>query len=273
MPRIFVLTVFVLNFIVSSAFAVEEKNEKVVKSLSFDSKTAAVSYELTHPAKIRIRIGTKDGPLLRTIVDWQERTTGAHKEEWDGFDLTGKERLTGNHDLVFTFNYFTEDDSFLKNVSTRDIMPLPEQVIIGRFLPSLDINRIHKSHNSSFCHEPELIAALPKGTHITKDGYAIIKEKTRIVFDIAEKDNAWFSRERYSIHIFIDDVFLSGELEGYSPYNFIFDPKNINAGRHLLTVNYSGFSDHIGILSIPVYVRKKENSPSSYFSNFCSFAS
>ena len=249
--------VFILMFLCAGIFAEEEKGEKVVKALSFDPDTAIVSYELTHPAKIRIRIGTKDGPLFRTIVDWQERGVGLHKEDWDGMDLTEKTKLAGNRDLVFTFNYFTEDDAFIKNVSIEDIMPHPEQLIVGRFLPTLDINRIHKKHTPDNCHDPELVVKLPKSTRLTKDGLAIIKGKIPFAVDISERDKPWFGRERYSIHVFIDDIFLAGELEGYTPYNFIFDPTNINKGKHLITINYSGFYDHIGIASIPVFVEKK----------------
>lgn len=244
-------------FIISSVLLAEEENsERVIKMLSFDVKTAIVSYELIHPAKVRIRIGAKEGPLLRTIVDWQERNTGLHKEEWNGLDSSGKIKLVGNRNLVFTFNYFTEDDAFIRNVSLEDIMPHPEQLVVGRFLPSLNINRLHKSHNPEFCYDPQLKIILPEHIAKTEDGYIIIKERTPITIDISEKDKTWFSRERYSIHIFIDDVFLSGELEGYSPYNFIFEPKSINKGKHLITVNYSGFNDHIGIANIPVFVTK-----------------
>lgn len=252
---IFIIATLVL--FVTNILAEEEKSEGVVKSLSFDPQTATVSYELTHPAKVRIRIGTKEGPLMRTIVDWQERGVGLHKEEWDGFDSSGKVKLVGSHDLVFTFNYFTEDDAFLKNVNIEDIMPHPEQLVVGRFLPTLNINRIHKSHNPQFCFEPELKVVLPKNTMYTDDGYIMVKDKIPITIDLYGKDKIWFSRERYSIHIFIDEVFLSGELEGYSPYNFTLDPQVLSKGKHLITVNYSGFADHIGIASIPIYVEKK----------------
>ena len=77
--------------------AEEEKIERVVKSLSFDPKTAVASYELTHPAKVRVRMGTKDGPLFRTITDWQERGIGRHSENWDGMDATGKVKLVDNY--------------------------------------------------------------------------------------------------------------------------------------------------------------------------------
>ncbi len=56
--------------------------------------------------------------------------------------------------------------------------------------------------------------------------------------------------------IFIDDIFFTGELEGYSPYNLILKAKDMNKGKHLISVNYSGFSDHIGSVNIPVYVEK-----------------
>lgn len=253
-----VFILFILAFSGLNLFAETEKSEKVLKTISFDPATATVSYELTHPAKVRIRIGTKDGPLFRTIVDWQEREVGLHKEEWNGMDVSGKIKLVGSHELVFTFNYFTEDDTFLKNLSSEDIMPRPEQLIIGRFLPSLDINRLHKKHDPRYCHDPELVVSLPRDVRLTNDGYAVIKDKIPFVIDIAEKDKSWFSRERYSIHIFIDDIFLSGELEGYAPYNFIFDPGNLNKGKHLITINFSGFNDHIGIASILVFLEKEE---------------
>jgi|GEM_PF-1582537 len=252
----FFLTIIALS-VAANIFADDEAADKVVKALSFEPETAVVSYELAYPAKVRIRIGTKEGPLLRTIVDWQERGIGLHKEEWDGFDASKKVKLIGNHDLVFTFNYFTADDAFLKNVSLGEIMPHPEQLVVGRFLPSLNINRLHKNHSPEYCHEPELTVKLPKNTKMTKEGYTKIKEPAIFVIDISKKDKAWFTRERYSIHIFIDDIFFTGELEGYSPYNFVFDPKQVNPGKHLIAINYSGFNDHIGIINIPVYIEKK----------------
>lgn len=252
---IFIITTLIL--VTTGVFAEEEKTEGIIKTLSFDPKTAAVSYELAYPARVRIRVGTKEGPLFRTIVDWQERGVGLHKEEWDGFGSSGKVKLAGSRDLVFTFNYFTEDDTFLKNVSLEDIMPHPEQLVVGRFLPSLDINRLHKTHDHKFCYDPELKVVLPKNILYTDGGYIIIKDKTQITVTLSEKDKTWFSRERYSIHIFTDEVFLRGELEGYSPYNFILGPQVLSKGKHIITVNYSGFADHIGIASIPVYIEKE----------------
>ncbi len=228
---------------------------KVVENLSLDSKTGAVSYTLNIAAKVRIRVGAKDGPLLRTIVDWQEREAGSHKEEWNGFDGSGKLKLVGREDLVFTFNYFTKGDELLQNVQIEDIMPSPEKAIIGRHLPNLKLNQLHKEHSRNFCKEPKVDIALAKNISADIEGNWIVEDKTPLTVSVAEQDKQWFNRERFSIHIFIDGIFVEGILEGYSPYNWMLDPKYLNQGKHIISFNLSGFNDHIGIISIPIYVR------------------
>lgn len=233
----------------------EEKSPvKVVKSISFDSKTATAAYELNVPAWVRVRIGRKDGPLYRTIVDWEEKPAGKYTEIWDGFDKSGKVKLVGQEELVFTFGYFTEGDEYLNNPDLNEIMPSPESMRIGRHLPALEINKIHKEHNRKFCHEPKIKIILPEEIKLNENNIIIIDKKMPLRFIIEEEDKKWFTRERFSIHCFIDGVFVGGQLEGYSPYNWLFDPTHINEGMHLLTVNFSGFEDHIGISSLPIYV-------------------
>lgn len=232
-----------------------EKTKGVLKDLSFDKKTGAIFYELTVPIWVRIRFGIADGPLYRTILDWQKRPVGKHKETWDGMDSSGNFKLVGRDDLVFTFNYFTEGDEYLYDVPVADILPLTGN-LAGRHLPNLKINQMHKAHPRKFCYEPRVKITFPKNIPKTKDNSYIIKEKTTIQIDLDDKDKHWFRAERYSIHIFIDDVFVQGELDGYSPYTWVFDPKGLNEGRHLIVVNLAGFNDHYGIGSLPVYVEK-----------------
>jgi hypothetical protein len=119
---------------------------------------------------------------------------------------------------------------------------------------NFDLYRIHKQHNPAFSHASALAVKFPEGIQAGPDGYVIIKGKTPIHIDIPRKDRAWFETERYCIEVFIDDASLAGELEGYSPYNFLFDPEQINPGKHLITINYIGSNDHIGIACIPVLV-------------------
>jgi hypothetical protein len=61
-------------------------------------------------------------------------------------------------------------------------------------------------------------------------------------------------RERFSLHVFLDNILIQGELNGYTPYDFIFDPSGINDGDHLLTVNLAGFNDHFAVTGLPLRV-------------------
>ena len=197
--------------------------------------------------------------MCKTLVDWGKRSAGKHEEKWDGLDPSETVKLLGDKSLVFTFNYFTAGDEYINLATIDDFVMPPGQAIIGRSLPTLKINQIHKKHPRQFCHDPKVSVTLPEKTLKAKDGAYIIEGKVPVEISIADADKEWFLRERYSIHIFIDGIFAGGELEGYSPYDWIFDPKNLNEGEHLIMVNLSGFNDHIGIAAIPVCIKKKGN--------------
>jgi hypothetical protein len=258
--RITALAIFlILSFNAATCIGEEKKAETILKDLSFDKKTGVVSYELTLPAWVRIRIGIADGPLYRTLLDWQERGVGKYKEQWDGLDSSAAVKLTGRDDLVFTFNYFTAGNEYLQYIQVADILPLPGN-LSGRHLPALEVNRMHKNHPRQFCREPKIEVQLPKNIPKNRDGLYVIKTKVPLEIKLADEDRRWFSAERYNLHIFIDDIFAQGELNGYSPYTWIFDPQGLNAGKHLLVVNLAGLNDHYGIVSLPIYV-EKENKP------------
>lgn len=255
--KIAVLVIFfwALGFCVDIYAGQEEKIDAVMKGLSFDKKTGGVSYELVLPAWVRLRVGVADGPLYRSIADWEQRPAGKHKEKWDGLDASGIFKLGGQDNLVVTFAYFTAGDEYLRNIQVTDILPLAGD-FVGRHLPNLEVNRMHKKHERKFCREPKIRVSFLKKLSRNKDNLYIVKEKTPIKIEVAEADRAWFEAERYSIHVFIDNIFTRGELDGYSPYTWTFDPKGLNEGKHLIVINLAGFNDHYGIASLPVYVKR-----------------
>ena len=52
-------------------------------------ETCTISYTLSDDALVRIRIGFGGMILLRTLVDWENRSAGSHQETWDGRDESG----------------------------------------------------------------------------------------------------------------------------------------------------------------------------------------
>lgn len=247
-----IATLILLFFLSPGMSLAAEIKGKVLKSRSFDRNTGIVSYELAVPAWVRIRVGIYNGPLHRTIVDWEKRSAGKHSETWDGMDVTGKFSLKGRKDAVYTFDYFTQDDEYLKDFSLAKITP-PTDNQVGRNVPALDINRLHKGHPRGSCREGKARLRLPANVTKDKDGFYLITGRTPVSIEI-EDGEFWFRRERFSLHVFLDNILIQGELNGYTPYDFIFDPSGINDGDHLLTVNLAGFNDHFAVTGLPLRV-------------------
>lgn len=251
-----VLLVIVWLSLNNPGFGQENKNiEPAVKNISFDKNSGIILYEVIVPAYIRVTIAVDDGPVYRTIIDWEKQGAGKYKQTWDGLDPSGKFKLTARDDIGIALHWFTDQKGEYQDISLTEINSVNEN-LIGHSPAKLEIGRMHKNHPREFCHEPKIKLCLPKKIRKTKDNFYIIKDKTPIEISIEQRDRRWFIQERYSVNIFIDDVFVQGELEGYSPYTWIFDPQGLNQGKHLIVVNLGGFADHYGIASLPVYIKK-----------------
>jgi hypothetical protein len=250
--RIKILALIILTLTLSSiAFAAE-----IARDVKLDSEKGEVSYFLDKPVLVRISLGIEDGPMFATLIDWDPRQKGANKEKWNKTGISEIDKLLCNKKTIFTFNYFTTDPEDKPALDVRDIEG--EQSVIGpvgRASGGMNLNYFHKNHNREFCHEPKINISLPADIAKTEDGIAIIDKPTVLTIEIDPKDRIWFNREKYSLYIFVDTVFAHGAFDGFSPYHWRFDPKGLNKGKHLIVVNLRGFSDHIGIVLLPVYVK------------------
>lgn len=244
------LFIFVFLFIIAqSLFAAE-----IIKDVAFDKENLEISYVLTKPASLRISLGIEEGPIFATLLDWQFRKPGIQKEKWNKTGIREIDNLLCSKKAFFTFNYFTHGlDQPVLDLNSL----LQEEVLIGpigRSSISTDLNLFHKGHKRKFCHEPKTRVILSEEASKTKGGIPVINRPVFLTIELDPKDKKWFQEERYSLYIFIDTVFVHGQLDGFSPYHWRFDPKGLNKGIHLVTVNLRGFNDHIGIANFPVCV-------------------
>jgi hypothetical protein len=254
------LGLLIFAFILASAKIIlaGETGEPVVKNFSVDKKNKAISYVLTEPATVRLRVGSKSGPLYRTLVNWQRQKKGRHTVKWNGMDTSGTFNILDNKNFTFSFNYYLDgkENEAMGGYSGSDV--IFSDNFIGRVPRLVHLGQNHKKHEKNQCGDLEAVFRLPPATEKTKEGLPKVKEILPITIELPRKDKQWFSRERFSINIFIDDVFVAGEALGYIPYTWNFNPKGINKGRHLITVNMKGFNDHIAVGSLPVYVDREE---------------
>ena len=232
-----------------------EDKVSAISDIRFVPETREITYRLKKPALIRARIGVLDGPLYAAVINWQKKEPGDHKQRWDGFDLDHIIDLSGRSDIVCTFNYIADGDDV---VDTRDLtatFAMADNAIGGK-LPNFSINRIHKRHKREACRDVVLDVGFARALPKTKDGFFIVDEKTPVKISFRPDDEAMFRSERYGVHIFIDDVLAAGEIDGYAPYFWVFDPKHLNSGKHIIIINFAGYNDHYGVGMLPVYVKK-----------------
>ena len=225
------------------------------KDINFNSQTGEINYELTVPALVRVRVGVSDGPLYSTVLNWQPESIGKHKEIWDGKDMQKQIILMGRNDVVATFNYITDDDNTFDPKELLAAFPMANNTM-GHKLPAFSINRIHKNHKRDNCRDVMLDVDFLKKLPKTKDGFYIVSKKMPVKMSFKPADEKMFRDEHYSIHVFVDDVLVAGELDGYAPYHWVFDATRLNQGKHVIIINCSGYDDHYGVGVLPVYVKR-----------------
>jgi len=198
-------------------------------------------------------MGTKYGPL-HYAFDWRKEDKGRYIKQWDGLDSTGSFNLLDNSRCIIALNYFTEDtlDDVWDETQT---LHYDDRAFIGRMPKSLVLARLYRAHHIEFPYEPKAELVFPETITRTQEGLPIITNSTPIVIQLNDADAKFMRRERFAVQIFIDDIFISGEPEGYSPYTFEFNPQGLNEGKHQVIVNLRGLYDHIGIGEAVVYVK------------------
>lgn len=241
-----------------SVFACAEQ-KAIVENINFDRKSDVVSYELTKSSWVRVRFGAKNGPVHFTS-NWQKEDVGNQRREWDASDEAINFNLINNPRCIFSLNYFSENPND-EPLDFKQRLEYDNSSFIGRVPKSLIFSKLYRAHHREFPYDPKVKLIFPDNIRRTEQGLPVIDGVIPIIITLSEKDRKWLRRERFSVQIFIDDVFIAGEAEGYVPYTYNFNLKGINEGKHQLIVNLRGLYDHIGIGEAVVFIKNKDNNP------------
>ena len=210
------------------------KNKAYVQEIqanntSFDPVKGEIKYTLPEDATVRIRIGlTNNGPLLHTLVDWENRIKGEHVEHWDHNDATGKISFNGRKDLMLLLSCLPADEA--KRKAYHGII-------------------------KGFRKTPGVSVRFPDSTQNNDQGWPIVSGITSFRIGLDPKDKLYLSNTKYEVGIYIDFVFLMEDEEGTDPFTYKINTANINNGPHLITANVVGYDGDIGTRSVMVVVQ------------------
>jgi hypothetical protein len=201
-------------------------DEVLAQRFTFDAETGTVEFTLPEPARVRLRMGIQNLPILRTYYSWEPLEAGRHRIEWDGLDTTGKIRVVDHPKFRadLTAQALPQNAVYLRRevVSTQD--PCAE-LCFGLELPSVD------------------------GT--TDDGTPVVGDELYFRIRVDDpQERARMINSRFEIMVFLDTLFVFEEEDGAVPFNHRIDTRALNPGPHLLTVNVLAYDQRVGVQTL-----------------------
>lgn len=224
----------------------------------------AVEFDLPENSRLLVRAGISNGPMLRTIVDWEPRAKGFHVERWNGSDsdnIRSIEALPGISYLVLGYKlpdeaiitYGNDDGVTYKDYREKKGWPLEvanfEDKILERsgrmirpeyYLPVAQL----KSPDIS-------IDFLDTQTRESRTQFGLFDEMITTV-NIDKDDEYYLDQSRYEISFFVDNEFIAEEEQGFVPFKWRWSPGRygIEPGEHILTVNVSSYNGQVTVKNV-----------------------
>ncbi|MEO6664931.1 MAG: FlgD immunoglobulin-like domain containing protein [Rubrivivax sp.] len=230
------------------------------------SPNSDIAYTLEKPARVLIRVGIKNGAMMRSLSVWRPRPAGRNLQRWNGFDESGQVDLrTDRLALLVTafqlpdFSVITTGQDGMDYRAWRTAQGWPERPdtpVEGDKTTPLERNgvRIARQHYMARYKdsEPRITVAMEDltGKSIGADGTA--PEQVRLSVDLHPEDRWLMQEQLYEVAFFVDGDFVSEEENGYVPIGWLWNTSNLKPGRHLLTVNLTGFTGRVGTKTIVV---------------------
>lgn len=234
-----------------------------ITEADIDPDTKIITYKLPSMARVLIRLGVQDGPLLSTLVDWRPRVSGQITEYWNGMDEDGVIDLINHPRFKMLITYFTLPEHSIITYGNNDLdyrkyknsletqrpvkeRPIKEDATIS---PHYQLPR-------TVDYSPNLKLRFSNIKGYDQGNIPLLRGKTLVTVEIDEMDKSFFVNQQYEITLFLDTEFYMEQELGYVPFNWVWDLSDVDEGEHVLTVNMSGFKGQIGVLSKRIKIIK-----------------
>jgi hypothetical protein len=225
-----------------------------------------IAYSLERPARVLIRVGVKNGAMLRSLSVWRPRPAGRNLQRWNGFDESGLVDLRNDRlSLLVTafrlpdFTVITTGQDGVDYRSWRTAQGWPEQPdgpVGASAAQPLERNgqRIARQHYMARYkdREPRITVNLVGRAGQAVSSGATLPVDVRVLVDLHAEDRWLMQEQLYEVAFFVDGDFVSEEENGYVPIGWIWNTDALKPGRHLLTVNLTGFTGRVGTKTIAV---------------------
>jgi len=228
----------------------------------FDQSAGTMTYRLPAAARVLVRLGVRNGPMYKTLVDWKPRVAGSITEYWDGRDEDGLVELWGKPGFSALITYVTLPDG---TVIAYGNGGEPYRAFkLGRAAGRPEKPEREPPDDRAAALRPEGLVppawgraprvdlSFPKLDGNGNDGSGGVpsaSDEVAVRVAVAPEDRELLMREQFEIILYVDDVFFAEAERGYLPFNYRWELAQLPEGDHVLTVNVASFHGQVGVAS------------------------
>jgi len=223
----------------------------------------SIDYDLPETSRVLIRSGIFNGPMLRTIVDWEPRTKGFHVERWNGRDSDSLKNIESMPDISYLVIGYRLPQSVILTYGNASLSYKDYRQASGWPIKTARTEeKVLERNGRPVRPEYYLPIGQLKSADISVDLMNVRDGKSETEFkqfdeivtsvDIAKEDEFYLDQSRYEISFFVDNAFIAEEEQGFVPFKWRWSPGRygIQPGEHVLTVNVSSYNGQVTVKSI-----------------------
>ncbi len=222
-----------------------------------------ISFSLPNPARVLVRTGIKDGPMMRELRRWKPSAAGKSVIRWDGYDKDKVEYFADREDKwTVVMAYLLPEFSIITSGNT-EINYRDYRKIHGWESPTPDLTKI-KLHRGGIRlsrdyflpreYLPRVSVNFSNSENMSKIGIPIVGKTVQFLVTVPDEDRWILNSSFYETGFYIDYQFQSEEEQGFVPMVWEYDTSKLMPGRHLATVQLFGFGGFIASDSIEFLV-------------------
>lgn len=223
----------------------------------------AIVFDVPEPARVSLRAGTRNGPMLNNLLDFAPRAAGRNRVSWTGRDASDAVELAGRDDFVLVSTGFrlpdhailcTGNDSLAyADWRSKHYPPVVE--------PDLSDNTFERAGEriSRFGYLPRSLLASPRLSFEVlgdwprnADGQPVVSGPVSFKIDMPKSDLWALQQSQFEVAFYVDLEFISEQEQGYAPLTWRWLPGGEAPGIKLITVNVSGYNGQVAAQTLAI---------------------
>lgn len=230
----------------------------------FDRQAGTMTYRLPAASRVLIRLGVRNGPMYKTLVDWKPRLAGSVSETWDGRDEDDLVMLSGKPGFSALVTYVTLPDATVIAYGNQEESYRQYKLGRGKGRPQKPKREPPAGRTARLRPEGLVPPAWARAPRVSLTFPALaggeqvprVSGEVAVRVEVAPEDRELLLREQFEIIFYVDDVFFAEAERGYLPLNWRWELDQLPEGDHVLTVNVASFRGQVGVASRKVRVAK-----------------